>query len=133
LRLLACLLAVPLAVAILLFEHVSLTRQRLQYAVDLAAETGAAALAQRADVRLRVRGQLARKGRLRAGDRLEIEYPPAGGRLRGWKGAVRVRVQSEWRAPLLPRSAGARLPLDVRATVVAVPGPGGRFSLLRAE
>lgn len=133
-RLLAYILAVPLLLGVLLFEHVSFTRQRLQIAVDNAAESGARALIRGDDVGVAARRKFATFGGVRPKDGIAIEFPPAGGRFRRWKGAVRVRAQREWRAPLLPRSFGAELPLDVRATAVAVRmRADNRVVVLRAE
>jgi hypothetical protein len=116
LRPIACLLAAPLVFGALLFEHVSFTRQRLQTAVDNAAESGAAALIRGEDVDRAARRKFATFGGVRPEEGITIESPPAGGRFRRWKGAVRVRAKREWRAPLLPRSLGAQVSLDVSAT-----------------
>jgi hypothetical protein len=115
----------PLLGAAALFEHYALTRQRLQLRVDTAVEYGARAIASGLNVADEVHRNLASRSALRPGDLVEVEQPPREGRFRAWKRAVRVRVRARWSPPLVPRSLADRLPLDVRATAVAVPpGPG---------
>jgi hypothetical protein len=116
-----------------LFEHFALSRQSLQMKVDAAAEHGARALLRGEDVRQAVDRHLRKLAALSPGEEAEVQSPPRQGRFRGSPRAVRVRLQKIWRAPLLPLSLGAAIPMDVRATAAFGLPSAAPNSVLRVE
>ena len=128
-------LAIGLGVATLLYGlylHFAWTQQRLQKRAEGVAHAAARAAATGDPVGPRVQRYLSLVRKDIAPPL--VEWPPRSGRHAGNRDAVRVTLQGRWRPPLLRAVLSWSYPIEVRATVIAMPrDSSGRRSVSRVE
>jgi hypothetical protein len=122
-RAVSLLMIAVFALAGALFEHFSLSHQRLQKVADWAASAGLNALARGENPEARVRAKFRRRSDLKLTQPAIVESPPRTGSFAGHPDAVRVSVSSRWHPPLI---GGFSVPMNARTTSLLVPAVPGR-------